>query len=403
MRLALAAVLLGGCLGAATTDDGGARGHDLAVSMAVDAGVGDLSRPGGGGDGATTPPPDLLPPPTYYVYVSGYSPQIARFVLNVATGALTAQGTTPATGSPSFLAVDPARRHLYAVDETNSKVEAYAIDAATGALTHVGSDAASGGSGPAHLSVDGSGKWVLVANYGDGATAVLPIASDGSVGAAVTTNKDCSAEAHHFVTDASNQHAFVECLHDNKTLQYTFNAATGALTSNPPLATGEQFPRHLALRPGDAFAYVIEETDSMMDALALDGAGHLTLLQRLSTLPVGSTQTATGAEVQAHPSGRFLYGSNRYTAADGITPTGGSIVAYSLGSDGKLTLLGHTATGKTPRHFSLDPGGRWLLVADQNDNDVRVFAVDATSGMLSAVGTPVSAPSPSFVGVVPLP
>ncbi|HEX8954067.1 MAG TPA: beta-propeller fold lactonase family protein, partial [Polyangia bacterium] len=154
------------CNPPALVPGGGVR--DLAVGGSDGGGGGDL----GSRDLASGPPP------VAFVYVSGYSTTIARYTLDAATGALTPRGTTGATGSPSFLAVDPAHRHLYAVDEANSKVEAFAIDPTTGALTHIGTDALSGGTGPAHLTVDGSGKWVLVANYGSGDVGVLPIAAD---------------------------------------------------------------------------------------------------------------------------------------------------------------------------------------------------------------------------------
>jgi 6-phosphogluconolactonase len=387
----LVALLAVGCLdGATAPGDGG---------QALDAGVfdgSDLAAPGGGATDLATAPPDL--PPTPYVYVSGYSPQIARFRLDPATGALTALGTTPATGSPSFLAVDPARRHLYAVNETGNTVEAFAIDPATGGLTHIGTDQSSGGSGPAHLVVDGGSRWLLVANYTDGRVQVVPIQADGSLGLPGTPLHDCSSKAHQIVLDADNQHAFVPCLADNNIAQYTLDAKTGALTLNTPATvdagTG---PRHLALRPGGGFAYEIGETDNTIGAYAVDGAGRLTELQRVSTLPAGFMGASNGAEVQVAPSGKFVYGSNRIVGADG------SIVIFAIGGDGKLTLVGHQATGKKPRHFSLDPSGRWLLVADQDSGDVRVFAVDTATGGLTPVGSPVAATMPSFVGVVPLP
>lgn len=386
----LSALLAIGCLGGggAASDGGGA----------ADGGARDLAAPGGGAGDLAPAPPDLSPPPTPYVYVSGYSPQIARFRLDPQTGALTALGTTPAAGDPSFLAVDPARRHLYAVDESGSQVQAFAIDPTSGALTHIGTDRGSGGTGPAHLAVDGSGAWLLVANYGDGRVAVLPIAGDGSLGAPGAPLTDCSQKAHEIVLDGANQHAYVPCLADDVIGQYAFSAADGNLSaSTPATVKAGTGPRHLALAPSGAFAYEIGEIDSTLGVYAVDAAGRLTELQRVSTLPAGFMGSSTGAEVQVHPSGTLVYGSNRILDGDG------DLVIFAAGGDGKLTLVGHQATGKTPRHFSLDPTGRWLLVADQGSDDVRVFSVDAASGKLTAAGAPVSVPAPSFVGVVPLP
>ena len=387
------ALLVVGC-GASGNNGGDSR--DLAAPGGDDAAA--FAGGDGGRDGAAGPAPDLAPPATAFVYVSGYAPTIARYTLDGSTGALTARGATPATGSPSFLAVDPARRHLYAVDEANSKVESFAIDPQSGALTHLGSDAASGGSGPAHLSVDGSGKWVLVANYTSGDLAVLPIGADGSAGAPTTT-LHAGGNAHQLLTDASNHFAFAPCLMSNYVAQYAFDAAGGGLApATPPTvpaASAGAGPRHLALHPNARYAYLIEESDSMMTAYSLDGAGHLAYLQRLSTRAAGASGANTGAEVQVHPSGKFLYGSNRGDD---------DIAVFALGSDGKMTAIAHTKTGgQTPRHFSLDPAGRFLLVANQGSGDVHVFAVDASTGTLSAVGAPITATAPSFVGVVALP
>jgi len=365
--------------GSATVDDMGAL---------AEMGTSDLASASG----------DLALTGTPYVYVSGYSTTIGRYLLDETTGALTAQGTTTATGSPSFLAVDPARRHLYAVDETNSKVEAFAIDGATGSLTHVGTDAASGGSGPAHLTVDATGKWVLVANYGSGDVGILPIAADGSVAAG--TSLHAGTNAHEVVIDAGLGAAWVPCLSSQYVAQYSWDAATGKLTAlaggaatvMTPAGAG---PRHLARHPTLQVAYLIEETDSMIAAYGVGANGALTLLQRMTSRASGATGPNTGAEVAVHPSGKWVYASNRGDDDVGV---------WSVGTDGKLTAVAHTKTGgTTPRMFSLDATGKWLLVANQGSGDVRVFAVDPTAGTLTAVGTPVAATMPSWVGVVRVP
>jgi 6-phosphogluconolactonase len=368
--------------------DGSASVDDM--DALAEMGTSDLASAGASGDMALTGTP--------YVYVSGYSTTIGRYLLDETTGALTAQGTTTATGSPSFLAVDPARRHLYAVDETNSKVEAFAIDGATGALTHLGTDAASGGSGPAHLTVDATGKWVLVANYGSGDVGILPIASDGSVAAG--TSLHAGTNAHEVVIDAGLGAAWVPCLGSQYVAQYSWDAAMGKLTAlaggaatvMTPAGAG---PRHLARHPTLKVAYLIEETDSMIAAYGVGADGALTLLQRMTSRASGATGTNTGAEVAVHPSGKWVYASNRGDDDVGV---------WSVGADGKLTAVAHTKTGgTTPRMFSLDATGKWLLVANQGSGDVRVFAVDPTAGTLTAVGTPVAATMASWVGVVRVP
>lgn len=380
----------------------------LAACGANDPGGGDASASvedlGGGGGGADLGASDLGSgdlATTAFVYVSGYSTTIGRYVLDRGTGALVSQGTTAATGSPSFLAAGPARRHLYAVDEANSKVEAFAIDPSTGALTHLGVDPSSGGSGPAHLSVDATGKWVLVANYGSGDVGVLPIAADGSVSAG--TSLHAGTNAHQVLVDATGGAggggvAWVPCLGSQYVAQYAWDAAGGTLT---PLGGGAATvatpagagPRHLARHPTMAVAYLIEETDSMIAAYAVGAAdGALTLLQRISSRAAGASGTNTGAEVMVHPSGKWVYASNRGDDDVGV---------WSVGADGKLTVVGHVKTGgTTPRMFSVEKSGKWLLVANQGSGDVRVFAVDGATGMLTMVGGVVAATMPSWVGVV---
>jgi 6-phosphogluconolactonase len=362
----------------------------------ADSGVADLAGDGGG-SGDDLAGRDLAsgPPPTPFVYVSGYTTTITRYRLDTSTGTLTIDGTTTATGAPSFLAVDPTRRHLYAVDETNSRVEAFTIDPTTGALTHIGTDPSSGGTGPAHLTVDGSGKWVLVANYGSGDVGVLPIGSGGAV--STGTSLHAGTNAHQVVLDGSNQHAWVPCLGSNYVAQYVFDASMGKLTAATPATVATPAgsgPRHLALHPTRSLAFVIEETDSMIGAYTVAG-GTLTSLQRQSTRAVGASGTNTGAEVQVHPSGKFVYVSNRGDD---------DIGSFSVGTDGRLTPIAHTKTGgTTPRHFSIDPSGRWLLVANQGSGDVHVFAIDPSSGLLSPGGAPVTVSMPSYVAEIPLP
>jgi len=390
MRRAQLALVVGATLAA------GGCGETPLIGAMADSGVADLAGvDGGGSDDLAGRDLASGPPPTPFVYVSGYTTTITRYVLDETTGTLTIKGTTTATGTPSFLAVDPMRRHLYAVDEMNSRVEAFSIDPTSGALTHVGVDAPSGGTGPAHLTVDGSGKWVLVANYGSGDVGVLPIVAGGGVSSG--TSLHAGTNAHEVVLDASNQHAWVPCLGSNYVAQYDFDAATGKLTAGTPPTVGTPAgsgPRHLALHPTRALAFLIEETDSMIGVYTVAG-GTLTLLQRQSTRALGASAMNTGAEVQVHPSGKFVFVSNRGDD---------DIGSFSVGSDGRLTPIAHTKTGgQTPRHFSIDPSGRWLFVANQGSGDVHVFAIDASTGLLSPGGAPVSVMMPSYVAEIPLP
>lgn len=343
------------------------------------------------------PPVSDAPAPRHLVaYVSGSGPDIVVFDV-ASTGALTETSRVPAfRANPSFLAIDPTATALYAVSEATSRVGAYAIDPETGALAFI-NEQPSGGTGPAHVFVDRGGRYVLVANYGNGTIAALPIRADRGV-EPPQQMLTAGANAHMILTDPTNKFAFVPCKGADSVAQYTFDPATGALALNlPRLATAAGAgPRHLAFSPDGARAYLINELDDTLTALTLDAAtGRLTPTQTISTLPAGFTGANTTAEVWVHPSGRYVFGSNR--GHD-------SIVTYAVAPTGTLALVGHTSTrGATPRDFTLDPAGDFLFAANQGSSTVVTFAFDAATGALSAVGEPVSVPSPAFVGIVALP
>jgi 6-phosphogluconolactonase len=331
-------------------------------------------------------------------YASGYGPNIQWLGVDTASGALTPAGQAATFGSaPSFLAVDGAGKHLYALDEaTPGRVGAYAVDGATGALTFQ-SAVASGGDGPAFVTAGPPG-WVLVANYGSGSVAVLPVAADGSLGAATDT-QSAGAEAHMILPDPSGRFVFVPCKGVDYVAQYVFDAAHGKLTPNavPHVATAAGAgPRHLAFHPNGTRAYLINENDSTMTAMAFDAtAGTLTPLQTVSTRAPGATGTNTGAEVHVHPGGQWLFGSNRGDD---------SIAVFALDAAGKMTAHGFTKSGgTTPRDFALDPSGGFLYAANQGSGNVVAFRFDASAGTLTATGSTANVTAVSFVGVVTLP
>jgi 6-phosphogluconolactonase len=364
------------------------------VSLVAICGCG--SSPDAGVDAApgADATPDASAPSRLVAYVSGYAPDIRRYDLGD-DGSLTAIGSTTAfTASPSFLAI--TQTALYAVSEATSRVAAYRIAPATGTLTLV-NDASTGGSGPAHVSLDRSGAYVLVANFGDGSVASLAIRPD--LGVAAPQAVAVGANAHMIITDPSNRYAFVPCRNADYVAQLVFDATTGALTPNavPHLDTAAGAgPRHLAFAPDGHHVYLINELDSTISALTFDpSTGRLSAHQTISTRAAGATGDNTGAEVWVHPSGTFVYASNRGD---------NTIAVFAVADDGRLTPVGQVATlGKTPRDFTLDPAGRWLYVANQDSGSVVPFAIDPQFGMLSPIAAPVTATSPSFVGIVALP
>jgi 6-phosphogluconolactonase len=260
------------------------------------------------------------------------------------------------------------------------------------------------GSITAHLSTDKTGRWLLVANYGDakqGTIATFPVSADGRLGDAVDTREfGLGSMAHYIGTDPGNRFVFVPLKGGPSVAQLVFDPATGRLKPNVPpqiaAATGAG-PRHMDFHPNGRFAYVINELDLTMGAFAYDAkTGLLREMQVLPTLPPAADKVgASAADVHVHRSGRFLYGSNRGH---------NSIVIFRLGDDGRMTLVGHESrTIRRPRNFTIDPTGTLMLVANQDGASVSVFRIDQNKGTLEPVGQPAPAgANPSFVGVVML-
>ncbi|MHB1037225.1 MAG: lactonase family protein [Pirellulales bacterium] len=346
-------------------------------------------------------------------YTNSTSKGIYLYHLDLATGELAPGGLVAEMANPTFLAVHPSRPLLYAVNEIGNfkgkragGVAAMAIDPKTGKLTLLNQQS-SVGDGPCHLAIDRSGKQVVVANYGGGSVAVLPIREDGRLGEAtsfvqhagssVNPRRQEGPHAHCATFDAAGRFVFVPDLGLDKVMTYRLDAA-GKLTAGDPaftaIAAGSG-PRHVAFHPDGRHAYVINELNSTMTALSYDAQrGVLKPLQTLSTLPAGFTKTSTCAEVVVHPSGRFVYGSNR--GHD-------SIVIYAVDlKTGLLSLVGHEPTqGKTPRNFALDPAGKFLLAANQDGNNIVVFRIDVATGKLRATGHAVSLGMPVCVVMIP--
>jgi 6-phosphogluconolactonase len=337
------------------------------------------------------------------VYIGGSSSTISVLALDLATGALTARSTAAGGSSPTYLAWDGAQRFLYAGNGGQGRVTTFGIGA-LGALIRIG-DVSTAGMGymasVTHLSVHPSGKFVLTAHFDSGHVAVLPVGADGLAGAPVDIEHPAT-EAHQIVSDASGRHVFVPCRSGNVIAQYGFDSATGQLAAaNPPLVQADPGagPRHIAFHPSQQFAYVINELNGTITSYRYDAAaGLLSLPQTISSVAAGLTETSS-AHVVVHPSGKFVYTSNR---------TNNNIAMFSVdATSGRLTAIGYETGGgavRTPRDFGVEPGGRFLLVANQGTNTVLVFRIDATAGTLTRVGDPVTVPSgPQFAGALPAP
>ncbi len=350
-------------------------------------------------------------------YTKGQSQGIYRARFDSGSGHLSAVELAIAAADPSFLAVHPTGKFLYAIDESADPAKkpgrgvlAYGVDAHTGALTRL-NEQEPGGPGPCYLEVDRSGRTLLVANYSGGSVAVLPLETDGRIGKAntvqkhqgssVNPNRQKQPHAHAIHVAPDNRHALVPDLGIDRVMLYRLDSQKSTLAANDPASVSlppGSGPRHLAFHPQGKFVYVINELLCTMAVFAYEPrGGTMTAIQTISTLPAGEKVQGgySTAEVIAHPGGMFLYGSNRGH---------NSIVVYGVdAATGKLTLVQHQPTGgKTPRHFAVDPTGTWLLAENQDSNSVVVFRIEEKSGQLTPTGQSLEVPSPVCAVFVPV-
>ena len=350
----------------------------------------------------------------YLVYVGTYtgrgSQGIYAWRFNPGSGKLAPLGLAAETVNPSFLAIHPKRPFVYAVSEVSGSrgqkggaVSAFSMDRKTGKLTFLNSVSSKGG-GPCFVTVDNTGKYVLVANYNTGSVAVLPIGEDGRLaeassfiqhsGTGANPRRQSGPHAHSINVSPDNRFALAPDLGLDKVLIYRFDAAKGTLAPNdPPFASTAPGagPRHFAFHPDGRHAYVITEMGNSVQAFSWDAKrGALETLQTISTLPPDFKGQSDCAEVRVHPNGRFLYGSNR--GHD-------SIAVFSIDrAKGTLTPIEYVPTGgKVPRNFQIDPTGGYLFAANQNSHNVVVFRIDARTGKLTPAGSELEVVSPVCV------
>ena len=353
------------------------------------------------------------------VYFGTYTNETTKGIylstLDLATGKLSQPELAVEVKSPSFIAIHPNRQFLYAVSEISDfqgkpagGVSAFAIDAASGRLKLLNQQS-SVGAGPCHLVVDAAGKNVLVANYGGGSVAALPITANGNLsvasssiqhhGSSVDKQRQEGPHAHSINLDPANKFAFAADLGLDKVLIYRFDGAKGLLAANDPpagvVAPGSG-PRHLAFHPSGKYVFVNNEMTSTVTSFGYDPVrGSLTEILTLSTLPQPTPGNST-AETVVHPSGKFVYVSNR--GHD-------SLAMFQCDpATGRLTAIGHQSTGgKTPRNFNVDPTGRYVLAANQSTNNVVVLRVDTSNGKLTPTGDSIEVGSPVCVRYLSIP
>lgn len=327
------------------------------------------------------------------------------YELYARTGELNFKGIMYDAENPSFLALAGDGQRLFAVNEVGEgRISAFAVNAEATGATFINSQATRG-SYPCHITLDASEKWALIANYGGGSIAALPIAADGKIGEAasfiqneghsIDPERQEAPHAHSVTFDPAGQHVLVADLGLDQILVFKFEAATGQLTPHEvPFVALEPGtgPRHVAFHPNGRWLYVTGELNSTMSVYAYD-QGRLTHQQTVSSLPADFDGENYPAHVEVAASGQFLYMSNR--GHD-------SIAVFAIDTaQGGLSLIETAPCGKKPRHFTLDRTGNWLLVAHQDDNSVIVFQVEPASGKLTRTEISISIPMPVCIKTAP--
>ena len=342
---------------------------------------------------------------------------IYRFEMDARTGAFTKQKLVAETPNPSWIVIHPSKKYLYSVNEIvnqeSGSVSAFAIDPTSGDLTPL-NVVSSEGRGPAHMSLDASGKYAFVANYAGGTFAVVPIVEGGRLAAAIDVHRDSDSvgarsatnsppgsfaisghdapHAHMIAADPGNRYVLAVDLGQDRIYVYRFDAATGKLklsegTSFVSFPSGDG-PRHFVFHPNGRWIYALDEESSTVAFFQYDAMqGTLALQQTISCLPAGFAGTNFTSEVVISPDGRFLYAANRLHD---------TIAICSIGSSGELKLAGEVSTmGDYPRHCTFDPSGKFFYVCNQRSDNITCFRALGETGLLSFTGqyAPVGTPS----------
>lgn len=317
-----------------------------------------------------------------FVYVSmAPEKKIQTFRLDSKDGTLTAVDTLAVEGAPGALAVDPTRKTLFASLRSNFTLASFHLDPKSGKLKHLSTAPLGKNENAAFVGTDRTGRWLLSASYMAGKVVVHGLKEDGTIQTPPVQTVTTAVTAHANVFSPDNRWVFVPHVTPNAVYQFHFDAATGKLTEagKAPGGAAKAGPRHLAFHPGGKFAFTSDEEGSSITAYAFDSAKGLKPLQTLSTLPADFKGKNTTAEVQVHPSGKYVWVSNR-----GHNSLAGFAIAPGTG---KLTALGQTPTEKTPRSFTIDPAGQYVIAAGEGSGKLAVYRVEVDSGKLSPLKT----------------
>lgn len=346
-------------------------------------------------------------------YASVEEQSVYIYQMDPLTGSLEFASSINGVENPSYLTISPDRQFLYAVNEVSGfqghawgTVSSFAINLKTRALKFLNKKS-SQGAHPCYITIDNSGRFVLLANYTGGNVAVLPVAKDGQLGdatsvmqhqgASVNPQRQAEPHAHSISLTPDNRYALAADLGIDKIKIYQFDSQNGVLSPNTPdfmPAKPGAGPRHLAIHPNNQFVYVINELNSTISAWSVSfSSGELKAVQTISTLPADFKLANSGADIHISPDGKFLYSSNR--GHD-------SIAIFKIDQNtGLLNLVGHEPTqGKKPRNFVIDPTGKFLLVANQDSNNIIVFRIEENTGKLKATGTNIAISRPVCLKII---
>ena len=336
-------------------------------------------------------------------YTGGKSKGVYVYRFNSATGDFDSVSVGE-TSNPSYLAISRDEKFVYAVNEgadkgNGGKVTAFGFNKTDGKLSFIDQQP-SAGDDPCYISVDKTNKWIAVANYTSGTLSVLPINKNGSIDSATTaiqqtgysvnTERQTSPHMHCAMFSKDNKYLFASDLGTDKVMVYSFDEKTGKLTEAAApfvMTKAGSGPRHLTFHPNNKYAYLIEELTGTISAYSYKN-GAFTLFQNASALPPDYMGSIGSADIHVSADGKFLYASNRGES--------NTIAIYKINQkDGSIALVGHQSTlGKTPRNFNFDPSGNFLLVANQESDDIVIFKVDKKTGLLSDSGKRINAGNP---------
>ncbi|WP_164974181.1 lactonase family protein [Filimonas effusa] len=315
------------------------------------------------------------------------------------------------TGYATYMAVSQDKKYVYAVNElpggNDGEVSAFALDKTKGALSLINKQT-TGGPSPCYVSVDSTGKNVVVANYAGGNIVLYKTGQDGALqpvlqtlgheGYGVNVTRQEMPHPHSVVFSPDQQFLFSADLGNDRVYKYKFNAndaATPLTDGDPQYYTVEDGsgPRHIVFSPNRQFAYVINELSGKIIAYQYNN-GQLTEVQTIEATKTGDKNDMGAADIHITPDGKFLYASNRGKAND--------IAIFKTSSDGKLLEVGHQKVGEHPRNFMIDPTGRFLLVANRDSNNIQIFVINRNYGLLEASGTTISVNKPMFLMMTPI-